>query len=58
MASRNPALPFNRDFPDGEPHFNKGILFVYPNCDVEPEGVQRIHIKSEESLKIKSFTVN
>ena len=34
------------------------MLFVYPNCDVEQEGEQMIHIKSEENLEIKSITVN
>ena len=33
MKSRNPILPLDRYFPDGEPHWMNGELFVYPSCD-------------------------
>ena len=36
MITRNPILPPDRYFPDGEPHFINGELFVYPSCDREP----------------------
>lgn len=36
MKSRNPVLPFDRYFPDGEPHLIGGELFVYPSCDLVP----------------------
>lgn len=36
MKSRNPILPFDRYFPDGEPHLIGGELFVYPSCDLVP----------------------
>ena len=36
MKSRNPVLPPERYFPDGEPHFIGDELFVYPSCDRDP----------------------
>ena len=37
MKSRNPVLPLDRYFPDGEPHWIDGELFVYPSCDERPK---------------------
>ncbi len=36
MRPRNPVLPPDRYFPDGEPHFINGELYVYPSCDRDP----------------------
>ena len=36
MKSRNPILPPDRYFPDGEPHYINGELYVYPSCDDVP----------------------
>lgn len=38
MKSRNPILPPDVYFPDGEPHFIDGELYVYPSCDVHADG--------------------
>lgn len=37
MKSRNPVLPPERFFPDGEPHFIDGRLYVYPSCDTQAD---------------------
>ena len=37
MKSRNPILPPDRYFPDGEPHRIGEELFVYPSCDERPK---------------------
>ena len=36
MMARNPVLPPDQYFPDGEPHFIRDELYVYPSCDREP----------------------
>ena len=37
MKARNPILPPDRYFPDGEPHWIDGELYVYPSCDEQPK---------------------
>ena len=35
MKSRNPLLPPEYFFPDGEPHLIDGEMYVYPSCDAD-----------------------
>lgn len=37
MKSRNPILPPEYFFPDGEPHLIDGELYVYPSCDISAD---------------------
>ena len=36
MKARNPVLSPDVYFPDGEPHYINGELYVYPSCDTLP----------------------
>ncbi len=38
MKLRNPILPPEYFFPDGEPHLIDGELYVYPSCDISADG--------------------
>ena len=52
MKSRNPILPLNCYCPDGEPHFVKDELYVYPSWDKTQKGYcsTELHVVHSKDL--------
>ena len=58
MRSRNPVLPLEYCFPDGEPHYIDGELYVYPSCDIKPGAYCSDRLYVPHSTDLSGWTVS
>lgn len=51
-------MPLDRYFPDGEPHYVNGELYVYPSCDIKPGSYCSDKLYVPHSRDLSEWTVS